>query len=1107
MSQPGNPVNPYVAGNPLKGEKGFFGRQDILEWVTQELRNPGTNALVLSGQRRIGKTTLLRRLEDTLPQDRFLPIYFDLQDQAGHPLGQVLFDLVDTITGRNNSEFFPPKSFDDRGRFFCDTFLPQLYQTLGENCRLVLLLDEFDVLDKPTERELPEKAAAKALFPFLRRLMGEDPRLAFVFVVGRRTDDLSVDFTTTFKGSLVREIWVLDRASAKSLVLQAEANNTLRFTDQAVERILSLTNGHPYLTQLLCQRIWERAYTEQPTTPPMIDIQEVDRAVADALETGKQALTWLWDGLSPAEKIYASALAEAADEEKEVISEDQVIRVLTANAPRLRTREVEMAPHDLVKRRVLEKEVSREGEYHFAVELFRRWVRQNKPLRDVKNELDRIDPLAEEIFNVGHRMFRKREWEGSVRYFQDALKINPHHIHARLHLGEALLELEQTSQAVIELEMVYKQEQEQSRLPLARALIAHAKVQQQKENEAEALNACERALEISPNEQEARAIRTAIWVRRRNLALERNAIDDALEAHQKANSEQAEEVLDFFQQVLAKNPQHWKKVVEYLQQISEKSHDQSLFRSKLVQILLQVGQIDEAVTELKKIYDINQTQARQLFPVILEAQAQTAPKTGELLDFCIRVMEIDSAYPDALEMMKQAVTNLRQASATNIADSQNIQGEIAQFPISPQIRSRLDKAQLYQIMSAATDHVRLLGVVALNADWETLAPKWKTTIAGNPNFEITVLCESDNMLFSKSFTYDTNVATNRRSFEDLKFIRDRAMHDFPESLHNLIQDKGKIEIEIMHLPIPISIVQVDNRIFANLWLHEVDEYFEEITQNHPWHALLEKYVATYFNREYGRKYACTLKDEMLELFDHERISRGIYPRDSFYDTDYSQLVVWAFVFDRQGRLLIHRRADNAKDNQGMWDKSVGGHIDFESDPDMSHAALREVIEELYSDEMKQGKSGFIAVSDKEMVNLGEWRPNKRRRFPFHEIRTFDREWAFFKLQDSQHLYSPRTLSDGRIRRLRVIADVFLFVASPKLIESSLGSLKNSTFKLIELSELKDAMDRALRKEEVHGFDETNSIPAFTPDLINIMTGNLRGTLEEFSQYIKKYINS
>jgi hypothetical protein len=71
----------------------------------------------------------------------------------------------------------------------------------------------------------------------------------------------------------------------------------------------------------------------------------------------------------------------------------------------------------------------------------------------------------------------------------------------------------------------------------------------------------------------------------------------------------------------------------------------------------------------------------------------------------------------------------------------------------------------------------------------------------------------------------------------------------------------------------------------------------------------------------------------------------------------------------------------------------------------------------------------------------------------------------------------------------------------------LGELKNSRFKLIELTDLKSAMDQALRGGAVLGFDATQPVPKFTPDLVNIMTGRLRNTLEEFSQYIKRYVRT
>lgn len=524
-------VNPYVAGAPLRGEVGFFGRRDTIEWVIRELSNPATNALVLFGQRRIGKTSLLLQLQRELPADGFLPVYFDLQDQTRRGLSIVLADLADTLAERVGMAAPARKDFDDQGHFFEREFLPQAYEALGDSRRLVFLFDEFDVMDQVAEAELPDTAAAKALRPFLRRLMTADSRPAFVFVMGRRAEDLSVDFMAMFKSSLVHEMWVLLPEHAEALVRQAEVNGSLKFTEAAVTRILSLTSDHPYLTQLLCQRIWERAYAANPETPPVIDTQEVETATSDALESGEQALVWLWNGLSPAEKIYAAALAEVA-EEGQTIPEDRIIQVLTAHAARLRTREVELAPRDLVKRRVLE--MAGEREYRFAVEMFRRWVRLNKPVRDVKDELDRIEPVADRLYEIGRDYFNRRQWDNAVRFFQDALTAYPRHFRARLYLGETLVEQGHVDEAVSELQQAYELDRDEARLPLARALVAQAEMQDKAGDEESALAASEKALEVSPNEQTAQILLAEIWTRRSKAALEAHRFEDAFHAYQKA---------------------------------------------------------------------------------------------------------------------------------------------------------------------------------------------------------------------------------------------------------------------------------------------------------------------------------------------------------------------------------------------------------------------------------------------------------------------------------------------------------------------------------------------------------------------------------------------
>ena len=50
MAKTRQPLNPYIAGKAVGGERGFFGRQDILREVERTLTSPDQNALVLFGQ-------------------------------------------------------------------------------------------------------------------------------------------------------------------------------------------------------------------------------------------------------------------------------------------------------------------------------------------------------------------------------------------------------------------------------------------------------------------------------------------------------------------------------------------------------------------------------------------------------------------------------------------------------------------------------------------------------------------------------------------------------------------------------------------------------------------------------------------------------------------------------------------------------------------------------------------------------------------------------------------------------------------------------------------------------------------------------------------------
>jgi tetratricopeptide (TPR) repeat protein len=461
-----NPNNPYIVGRPLGSDVGFYGRRDILSWVERSLRNLSNNSLVLFGQRRIGKTSILYQLQRRLPQEDFLPVYFDLQDAAHNSLAQVMSELAEDIAEATGLSHQAP-SESENVEWFQRQFLPLLYGELGESRRPVLLFDEFDALDYSEKLNLPEDAAARSLFPYLRSLMSQQMRLAFVFAIGRQAEDLSHNLLATFKASLAKEVWVLDEQDARDLILEAQRQGTLSFTEEAVERILSFTQGHPYLTQLLCSVVWDRLHVDKPSVCPVVDAEDVDKAVPIALEQGGHVIEWIWDGLSPTEKIFSTAIAEATRRSNESISTRRIEQILADHAPRLRNQQIIEAPTTLTKRRIL---VQEHGEsYRFAVEMIRIWTKQNKRLAAVKHELDRIDPVADEQFKTGESFFKLSKWQEAIAWFQKALDFNPEHFQARLFVGEALLRIGSLPEAIRELEQAYRMDPDFARDALSKA--------------------------------------------------------------------------------------------------------------------------------------------------------------------------------------------------------------------------------------------------------------------------------------------------------------------------------------------------------------------------------------------------------------------------------------------------------------------------------------------------------------------------------------------------------------------------------------------------------------------------------------------------------------
>lgn len=513
-------LNPYTAGNPIRNQSGFFGRDDVLREIMQVLRHPQSNAIVLFGQRRIGKTSILLEIERRLSgSSGYTPTYFDLQDKASQPLAEVLYELAQRIAAKT-TKITPDKTkFDARGDYFRQIFLP-IAADAAEPNGLVLLFDEFDVLDSPEAIH-----AGKSFFPYLRAWMSEVEQVHFVFIIGRRPEDLSIETISTFKGVRASRVLLLDREAADAVVRQSERDGSVFWTDAASDRVWYWTQGHAYLTQLLCYVVWENIYSANAIENHPVAESDVDSAISEALQQGANAFYWIWDGLPPAERVVMAAMAEAGDI---VITSENLVDILNRSGVRLIVRELELAPETLVDWGLL---ASADKGYRFVIPMLRHWVTHNRPLRRVKEELDRLDPLAENLFQTGRHFYglgQSMESEGQLRH---ALRINPNHLKSRLLLGRILLEDDRAIDATTILEEAYRYDESATRAELVRALLAVA----DRQNEESMLTTYERVLSIDPNQAIACERRAAIWISRGEEALDHQELETAIAAFQRAS--------------------------------------------------------------------------------------------------------------------------------------------------------------------------------------------------------------------------------------------------------------------------------------------------------------------------------------------------------------------------------------------------------------------------------------------------------------------------------------------------------------------------------------------------------------------------------------------
>jgi tRNA A-37 threonylcarbamoyl transferase component Bud32 len=239
--------NPFTAGKWVRGEQ-FIGRQDLLEKVLHGSRN----YVWVTGTRRLGKTSLLKQLEHLSQSPpgvkEYIVLLWDLQGSRN--LAGLKDSLLESVeAAEERFERIGIGAHEISGLSIFEILRHLERKARDKDLSLMLLCDECEELLNI------EKAAPETL-PRLRRVLQQGESLRTVLTATRRLSLLersALSDTSPFLNGFVPPLYLsrLSDDEARTLIKPGG------FRPEDIQVVMDKTNNHPYLVQLLCERLFD----------------------------------------------------------------------------------------------------------------------------------------------------------------------------------------------------------------------------------------------------------------------------------------------------------------------------------------------------------------------------------------------------------------------------------------------------------------------------------------------------------------------------------------------------------------------------------------------------------------------------------------------------------------------------------------------------------------------------------------------------------------------------------------------------------------------------------------------------------------------------------
>jgi len=399
---------------PVTDENEFIGRKKIITDLKKIRKKVGSSYVF--GQRRVGKTSIVKTLQSIIKSENILVLYIEAGDwdsaTSPHKSMGDLGKKICTKIKRYNKKFSSLSIPDFEGSFNRLTDFLDEVSEIDNTFRVIIILDEFDRISN----ELLYSGNIAKSFMLTIRAISNREQFGFILVGGEKLEYILSQWQEFNKFKPIR-VDYFDKETEwedfKNLI-KYPIQNFLEITDRAIDYIYNQTSGNPYFTKKICVELFSLMVSNRDSHITEDEAKKATDIARDSNNIAATDFSHFWkDGIKEREEKEEDI---SINRRKVLLSIGQILKtnrkttkqtiIDKSIANGLNNLQAEKTLDEFVQRKILKIESNK---YRFVVQFFEDWL--------ISNGLDKIITT----FQEEQRIILRERYEEQITIKSDEI--------------------------------------------------------------------------------------------------------------------------------------------------------------------------------------------------------------------------------------------------------------------------------------------------------------------------------------------------------------------------------------------------------------------------------------------------------------------------------------------------------------------------------------------------------------------------------------------------------------------------------------------------------------------------------------------------------------